>query len=200
MFYIDENIKKKINDKQKKKQIINIAVYIIVIPILIYNVSLIVQSIIIPDKTPSFFGIKTYVVISGSMEPKLKIGDIVIAKRITPEELQVGDIISFRQGHSIITHRISNINRTSDGIEYKTKGDNNNIKDIEIVNEKQIEGKVVEIIPVLGKISLLLQNKIVITTIILFFYIYVIMINRNNKKKNNRNLKRLKYENNMKGF
>ena len=200
MFYTDENIKKKINDKQKKKQIINIAVYIIVIPILIYNVSLIVQSIIIPDKTPSFFGIKTYVVISGSMEPKLKIGDIVIAKRITPEELQVGDIISFRQGHSIITHRISNINRTSDGIEYKTKGDNNNIKDIEIVNEKQIEGKVVEIIPVLGKISLLLQNKIVITTIILFFYIYVIMINRNNKKKNNRNLKRLKYENNMKGF
>lgn len=200
MFYTNEDLKKKIIAKEKKKQIFNIIIYIIVTPILVYNISLIIQAIIKPNATPSFLGIKTYVVVSGSMEPEIKIGDIVVAKSVKSEELQIGDIICFRQSHSIITHRIVEINKTSSGTEYKTKGDNNNTQDIEAVNEKQVEGKVINKIPALGNISLLLQNKIAIIIIIVMFYIYIISLNRKKKKKSDRYLKRLKHENKMKGL
>ena len=81
------------------------------------------------SETPNFFGIKTFVIISGSMEPNLKISDIVIIKRCEQNELKENDIISFRSGQSVITHRINKIIETENGVEYITKGDNNNTKD-----------------------------------------------------------------------
>ena len=77
MLYTEEAIIKRKNKIHKRKKIIITIVYIILIPLLIYNVTLIIKSILKPNKTPDFFGYKTYVIVSGSMEPSLKIGDIV---------------------------------------------------------------------------------------------------------------------------
>ena len=127
MLLTQENIKKRIDRKKKIDNIFSRILYILIIPLLIYNVSLIIQSVIKPSETPDFLGIKTYVIISGSMEPNLNIGDIVITKKISKDKLKEGDIISFRQGQSVITHRIKEVIYTNEGTEYKTKGDNNNI-------------------------------------------------------------------------
>ena len=162
-----------------------------------YNISLIIQSILKPNKTPSFLGIKTYVIISGSMEPNINIGDIVITK--DKEELQVGDIISYRKGHSVITHRISQVNY-NENVEkiYKTKGDNNNTEDSEEISTADIEGKVVKVIPKLGKISLVLQNKVIIIMVLIVFYMLISKNYKKNKKLNSRHLKRMEYEKNKK--
>ncbi len=197
MLYTNQEITKRKNIEIKLKNILNIIIYIILIIIMTYNISLIIQSVLNPNKTPSFLGIKTYVIISGSMEPNIQIGDIVITKE--ENNLQIGDIISYRKGHSVITHRISQINKNENGdITYKTKGDNNNTEDSEEIANGDIEGKVVKIIPKLGKISLVLQNKVIIIVVLIIFYMYISKNYKKNKRLNLRHLKRMEYEKNKK--
>ena len=164
------------------------------LPILIYNLSLIIQSVLKPYETPNFLGIKTYVIISGSMQPELKIGDIVVVKKITQEDLKVGDIISFRHGQSVITHRISRIIEEDGERKYITKGDFNNAEDSESVTYNNIEGKVIRSVPQFGKIALMLQDKIVIIFLIIVLYIYLVYSGKLKKKKMQRRMKRIDYE------
>lgn len=194
MLYTDEAIKKRKRRANRIKNIINIVVYMFLVPLLIYNVTLIAQAVINPNETPSFFGIKTYVIISGSMQPKLEIGDIVIVKKVKAEELQIGDIISFRQGESVITHRITNIVIQNGETQYKTKGDNNNAEDSGTISQDIIEGKVVKSVPILGKLALLLQHKIFILFIMIIAYLYLSYSGANKKRKLNRKKKRIEYE------
>ncbi len=196
MLYTNDEIQKRRNRDEKIKKIVTYIMCIILIPILIYNVSLIIQTIINVHKTPSFLGIKTYVIVSGSMKPNINIGDVVVVKNIkNKEDLKVGDVISFRKGQSVITHRITNIqydeNQT---IKITTKGDNNNIEDNGEVSYDDIEGKVIKAIPKLGNISLAMQNKITVVVVIILFYMYLSWNCKINKIKEIRRLKRLKYE------
>ena len=174
MLYTDEAIKKRIKRKRIISGIITTLVYFIVIPLLIYNVSLIVQSILNPKETPSFLGIKTYVIVSGSMEPTIHIGDVVVAKNVKDNELQVGDIICFRHGQTVITHRISEVIEENNEIEYKTKGDNNNVEDEKYISEINIEGTVKATIPKVGKASSYIREHMII--IIAIFAILIILI------------------------
>lgn len=192
--YTNEAIINRINKKNRIKKCISILVYIIIIPLLIYNISLIFQAILKPNETPNFFGIKTYVIVSGSMQPKLNIGDIVVVKNVKENELRVGDIISFREEQSVITHRIIELVEENGKIKYKTKGDNNNTEDKRMVSIDEIEGKVIASIAYIGKIALLLQGKIALMIIIIIFYGYFIRSEKMKSKKDTRRLKRLEYE------
>lgn len=89
MLYTNEAIKKRNKTNRQVKNAINVILYIILSPILIYNITLIMKAIINSNETPTFFGIKTYVIISGSMEPTLNIGDIIIVKKAKEDELKV---------------------------------------------------------------------------------------------------------------
>lgn len=195
MLYTNQEIAKRKNIEIKIKNSFNVLIYIILISIMSYNISLIFQSIFCPNKTPSFLGIKTYVIISGSMEPNIDIGDIVIVKE--EKNLQVGDVISYRKGQSVITHRIVNITEENGEKEYKTKGDNNNTEDSEIIFNNNIEGKVIRVVPKLGKVALLLKNKIIIIVILIILYMYISSNYKKNKKINSRHQKRLEYEKRM---
>lgn len=194
MLYTNDAIKKRKNKENKFKKNINIIIYIFLLPILIYNLSLIIQSVLKPYETPNFLGIKTYVIISGSMQPELKIGDIVVVKKITQEDLKVGDIISFRHGQSVITHRISRIIEEDGERKYITKGDFNNAEDSESVTYNNIEGKAIRSVPQFGKIALMLQDKIVIIFLIIVIYIYLVYSGELKKKKMQRRMKRIDYE------
>mgnify|MGYP000242502502 CR=1 FL=1 len=105
-------------------------------------------------------------------------------------ELKVGDIISFRQGQSVITHRINEILEDT----YITKGDNNNTTDDEPITYEQIEGKVEKVIPIVGKFALMLHQKIAIIIFIVLVYMYVLYTGTIKRKKANRRIKREKYE------
>jgi len=183
MKFSSEEVEKKIIKKNKLKKILRTIIYILIIPILIYNISLIVQSFVKKDETPSFFGYKSYVIISGSMEPELNIGDIIIARKTRQEEIEKGDIVSFREGSSVVTHRVVNIVEENGERLYQTKGDNNNVEDKNLVKYSQIEGIYFGKIEKIGNIALILKNKIVIITILfILFLLYYHNINKEKKR------------------
>lgn len=198
MKFTKEDIEKRKRKVEISKKFLRGIIYIIMIPIIIYNIMLIIQAANNSNETPSVAGIKTFVIISGSMEPELKIGDIVIIKKCEESKLKIGDIISFRSGESVVTHRINDIIVDNNkNIQYETKGDNNNVSDRSYVKYDDIEGKFVQKIPFLGKITLLLKNKIIIIIILLIFYImYIHNINVEEKRlirKEKRRVLREKY-------
>lgn len=160
--------------KLKTKKALSLFVYIISIPVLLYNLIILSQIVINPNENPSLFGIKQYVIVSESMKPVLSINDIVIVKKIDTNELKVGDIISFKDGNSIVTHRINEVVIDNNEKSFITKGDNNNTVDSDIISTNLIEGKVISIIPKLGKISLILQNKLVLVILIIICVIWVL--------------------------
>ncbi len=196
MDYTQQAVNDRRAKREKYRKVRRIITYIIIIPLLLYNIVIILQAVIKPQKTPSIFGIKTYVIVSGSMMPNLNIGDIAIIKEEKTENLKKGDIISFRRGKLVITHRIENVIITDGNREYVTKGDNNNVQDNEMVKEKEIEGKLIAKIPYLGKLTLILKNETVIIMFFIIYYIYLVKNHQLNKKKEIRNQKRLKYEEN----
>ncbi len=157
------------------KKIGKIFMYTLLVLLLIYNFTIIIKSIVVPNKTPSFFGIKTYIIISGSMQPYLDIGDIVIVKNAKEEDLKIGDVISYREGKDVITHRIKEINIQNDEKLYVTRGDNNNTDDSNLVKYEMIEGKVVKKVNNIGKIQLFLLKKEVIIGVVIIYYLYVIL-------------------------
>ena len=68
------------------------------------------------------------------------------AIEIPPVNLNIGDIISYRQGEDVIIHRIVDIGQDVDGKYYITKGDNNNVVDPNKIRDNNIKGKVVVVI------------------------------------------------------
>lgn len=194
MKYTDEAIRKRKKFFNNIKRIFSTLAYLLLVPLLVYNISLIIQSVMYPNKTPNFLGFKTYVIVSGSMVPELEIGDIVIVKTINPEELEENEIISFRKGQSVITHRIIEIMETDNGREFKTKGDSNNTEDTEVIRNTEIEGKVIQKIPLIGKFALMLKSKKVIIILVIAYYIYLVQNQSIQKKKYIRNMKREDYE------
>lgn len=97
----------------------------------------------VSGSVPSFFGYSIYRVSSGSMEPELMVGDIILDKEIdNPQELEVGDIITFEGSGSLsgilITHQIIKAPYTDENgnIMLQTKGIANELPDEEISYDK----------------------------------------------------------------
>ena len=95
----------------------------------------------------SIFNYRMFTVISGSMEPKYKIGDVLIAKEVKPNTIKVGDTISylgtvnsFRD--KVVTHEVKSIEITDGKYFFHTKGLANLVED-PVVSENQLYGKVV---------------------------------------------------------
>lgn len=119
---------------------------------------------------------EAYIILSGSMEPEISVGDIVVTKNIKENELAIGDVISFRSGSMVVTHRITNINKNGNDIEYTTKGDNNNTEDIGTITYKDIIGKYSYKIPKIGHAMLFIkQNFLIVIAIIILLIIFIIL-------------------------
>nr|WP_317365196.1 signal peptidase I [uncultured Blautia sp.] len=111
------------------------------------------------------------VVLSGSMEPALKTGGIVISdtKKRKPD---TGDIITYQIGDMNITHRV--IGKRN--YRYITKGDANDRKDPVMVKPEQITGTVVLDIPFLGHVAVFLRQKSVFCLLALMLIQELILI------------------------
>ena len=131
---------------------------------------------------PRLAGIKTFVVISGSMEPAIPVGSMVYSKAVDPKTLETGDVIVFYSSNAPqgggtgevipVTHRVV-LNDTTNG-EITTKGDANEKNDISKVTYLNVEGKVIFHIPQLGYVAApmsSLMGKIALALIILAGYI-----------------------------
>ncbi|MFC1939140.1 signal peptidase I [Chloroflexota bacterium] len=83
-------------------------------------------------------------VLSGSMEPELKVGSLVVTCPVEPETIVVGDIITFRPvsvGENLITHRVTGTGHSS-SLYFETKGDANNKPDPFTVPAQNLVGKI----------------------------------------------------------
>ncbi|WP_027479406.1 signal peptidase I [Gryllotalpicola ginsengisoli] len=79
------------------------------------------------------FGLRPAEVVSGSMEPTLPVGSIVLTEQVPASELKKGDIVQVPRGDNgtVVTHRIASIEKTDAGYEVTLKGDANKIADPE---------------------------------------------------------------------
>ena len=110
------------------------------------------------------------VVSSGSMIPKLNIGDIIIVRGVDPRTITVGTIIIFHSPNEYdmpIVHRVIAIDNQGNSIFFETKGDNNSGPDGWRVPAQNLMGVYVTRIPYVGLLSLELRGPLGITVIIL---------------------------------
>jgi signal peptidase len=148
---------------------------VVLVPALILNITLIVKSYFGNETVPSFGGYMPLIVLTDSMEPVMESGDLMIAQAVGAEEIEVGDIIAFTDpagnGKSIVSHRVTSITQTEDGLAFTTKGDANNTEDAMAVSESDLIGTYVAAIPEAGRIALFMQSStgIIICVIIPLF-------------------------------
>jgi len=105
------------------------------------------------------FGVRPALISGISMEPTIKAGDIAITRPVSPDDVQVGDIVRFRQGKTAILHRVVAIQRESGQTIFITQGDNNNTTD-EPWEADRLEGKLVLVIPKVGWVAIWLKQLI----------------------------------------
>lgn len=102
---------------------------------------------------PSLFGGRSLTVMSGSMEPALGIGDVVINSRVTPAEVRVGDIVTFSDPEGtgkLITHRVRRMQIADGTAHVVTKGDNTNAVERWDIPATSSLGRVEFRVPLLG--------------------------------------------------
>lgn len=141
---------------------------IILVPMLLINLWIMIQSKTNPDKVPNVFGYKPFMVLTSSMEAKILKGDLIITKEVDPSTLEINDIIAFRDTEgTITTHRIiDEITRNNVRL-FITKGDNNNSQDRNLVTADDIEGIYVLRIPGIGSIMKALSEPSTIVILVL---------------------------------
>jgi signal peptidase len=136
----------------KIKKLVKIAMFIII--------ALIATIFLVFYRPVSLWGDTYYEpVYTGSMEPAITVGSIVVIKPADPETLKIGDIICFKiesESGTTVTHRIINI--TNQG--FITKGDANEDPDQWIVAKESVIGKVIAIIPYIGYLGYFVRTPI----------------------------------------
>jgi len=124
------------------KKFFNIIYYIIISAIIFIALLVIISSF------PITGNIKMFTVLSGSMEPSIHVGSVVVIKPVS--NYKIGDVITFGKMDVPTTHRITEMKVTEGEMVYQTKGDANDSPDGEEVNAKDIRGKVMFSIPWFG--------------------------------------------------
>lgn len=102
---------------------------------------------------PRFGGWRFDAVLSGSMEPALPLGGVVCTKPVETDEISTGDIITYRSGELLITHRVIGVIDQAGKPAFITKGDASEDPDLTPVPASAVVGKVVFDIPYLGYLA-----------------------------------------------
>ena len=168
-----ENREELVSELEQTKQLKNLKQYnfltvlgiilcIILIPILTINMILIVEGINNPNEIPGIAGYKPMMVLTDSMAPTIKSGDLIIIKEVDPTTLEVGDIITFfdpaGNGQTTVTHTIVSISNENNKLMFETKGDNNNAADRLLVDSSAVIGIYEFRLPIVANIAMFMQT------------------------------------------
>ena len=139
-----------------------IVLCIILIPILIINVTLIVKSYTNTEDVPMFGGYAPLIVLTGSMEPDIMAGDLIIVQQIDGKDVKEKDVIAFfdpdGNGTSILTHRVEEIYEENGTLYFRTKGIANDTADRLPVAEDKLVGIYVTRIGGAGNVAMFMQT------------------------------------------
>jgi signal peptidase I len=101
-------------------------------------------------------GYQSFTVLSGSMEPAISTGDVILVKKMSPLEARIGDVITFRspdQPEKIVSHRVRSLEVADGVVRFVTRGDaNTGVERWQVPESGQI-GKVTLHVPKLGYIT-----------------------------------------------
>ncbi len=149
--------------------ILNILLIIITLLILV-GIYYIIQIKILKNDFANLCGYTFFEVATGSMENTINIGDVVIVN--LTKDVNENDIIVYKDDNNFITHRL--IKKQADKL--ITRGDANNSED-KPINEDQILGKVIYIVPKMGIFRKIFISKeilgLVIAILILLGILFV---------------------------
>lgn len=151
--------------KKHVKTILRTALLVLAALIVGLNIYHLNASTLAGDLVPMPLGVGATVVLSGSMEPTLSAGDLLLIK--AEEEYAVGDVVVFQTGGIAVVHRIIEIRETTvegengEEIEYLavTQGDANNTPD-DPIRMELIKGTVALRIPLIGHIVNLIKTPV----------------------------------------
>lgn len=94
------------------------------------------------------FPVRPIGVATGSMEPNIHIGDMVlIDQKVNVNDIKAGDVIQYGLNNYTVIHRVEQVYQEEGHTYFKTKGDNNEDSDLKPVSEGQLKGKVIYRIP-----------------------------------------------------
>lgn len=109
------------------------------------------------------------VVLSGSMEPALRVGSVVVIQKVHPAMVKEGDIITFNLPidlnqqqpgvRTLTTHRVNRVLDENGVRKFETKGDANNDVDVSHIGETDVVGRTSFDVPYLGYASHFLRGK-----------------------------------------
>lgn len=154
------------------KKIVFTIVTILLVLLLTYNIYNFISLKILKRDIATVNGYAILEVVSGSMEPVIHVGDMII---IDTDDTEYGldDIVTFYDSEgSFTTHRIIDI---EDGL-YTTKGDNNNTKDKLPIAADKIVGKYVGKIPLAGRVLASFKSPITMILILVIGVLICILL------------------------
>lgn len=139
-------------EKQEKKSIAlqrTVSLLVTVLLILSVVLCLFVTVQVMSDGYVNICGFMTFRVVTGSMEPTIDVGALMLTRETDISEIKKNDIVCFRSQDSqiwgsIVTHRVVDVIEMEDGsILLETKGDANTVADGYYVKESNLVGKVI---------------------------------------------------------
>lgn len=158
------------------KKIITIIISIILLLILSFNIFNFISIKLLGNELPTINGYGVLEVISGSMEPKISIGDMVIIDTKI-KDYKVKDIVTFKDiNGSFVTHRIVEIKDD----EIITRGDANNTID-DAIKKEQIVGRYVYKINGLGALIKSLRSPLTLIMIMIIGIITCVLVSTDSK-------------------
>ena len=203
----EQNVAKKNAEaiRHKTLTIIGIVLCVILVPMLIINCTLIIKSFFNPDETPDFAGIVPLIVLSDSMDPDIKEGDLIFTKHTNPEDIRVGDVISFYAEEddfaTIWTHQVIEVIDENGTLKFRTKGTNkyNTTPDSKLRTADKVIGKYTNIrIEGAGNLAMEMQKPvgliICVVVPILVFVGYDVIRRKLHEKGNSAEVEALKAE------
>lgn len=138
---------------------------------------------------PKLFHIEPMVVVSGSMEPSYMKGSLLYVKEdigdVETGDVETGDAITFYRNGELVTHRVVGIN--TDEKTYTTKGDANQVNDVQPVAWSDVVGLPVLDIPWLGYPAAFfgtVQGKFVFIALLIVFTGITVLTEKKMEKTN----------------
>lgn len=143
----------------------------------------------LPLSLPRLFGYNVYHVLTSSMVPALPVGGAIYVAPCQPQELQIGDIITFRVGvdHLVETHRV--VQNDFAAKQLVTKGDANSQPDVDPVEYQCVVGKVIFCLPHLGAVAQWIQSRAGMLTCVCIFALAALLWAMADKCKERENCK-----------
>ena len=127
----------------------NISILVTILLILAVLLCLYVAVQVLSNGYVNIGGYMMFRVVTGSMEPTIPVGALLVTREVDISSVYLGDIICFRTQEAaiwgkIVTHRVVHVLEMADGsVMFRTRGDANLVVDTYLVDQSNFVGKVI---------------------------------------------------------